>query len=288
MLLRLRTLATGRTGIRPGHRARRWPSCSTPGSPRWCRSTAASAAPATSPRWRTSRLALMGEGEVLGRRRRARRRAAARWPRRASTPVELAEKEGLALINGTDGMLGMLVLACARPAGLLAHADLAAAMSVEALLGTDRVFAADLQDAAPASRPGRRARPTCARCWPARRSSPRTPVPRTPGCRTPTRCAAPPQVAGAARDTLAHAGRRRRARAGRGHRQPGRAARRSGRVQRQLPRRAGRLRAGLPRDRGRRRRLDLRAPDRPDARRSTARTGCRRSSPTTPASTPGT
>ena len=27
------------------------------------------------------------------------------------TPVALAEKEGLALINGTDGMLGMLVLA---------------------------------------------------------------------------------------------------------------------------------------------------------------------------------
>ncbi len=28
-------------------------------------------------------------------------------------PVELAEKEGLALINGTDGMLGMLALAIA-------------------------------------------------------------------------------------------------------------------------------------------------------------------------------
>ena len=27
------------------------------------------------------------------------------------TPIELAEKEGLALINGTDGMLGMLLLA---------------------------------------------------------------------------------------------------------------------------------------------------------------------------------
>ena len=30
-------------------------------------------------------------------------------------PVELAEKEGLALINGTDGMLGMLALADRRP-----------------------------------------------------------------------------------------------------------------------------------------------------------------------------
>ncbi len=57
----------------------------------------------------------------------------------------LAEKEGLALINGTDGMLGMLVMALADLDMLLDAADLAAAMSVEALLGTDRVFAADLQ-----------------------------------------------------------------------------------------------------------------------------------------------
>ncbi|MDX6645178.1 MAG: histidine ammonia-lyase, partial [Miltoncostaeaceae bacterium] len=45
----------------------------------------------------------------------------------------------------TDGMLGMLVLACADLGLLLTTADVAAAMSVEALLGTDRVFAADLQ-----------------------------------------------------------------------------------------------------------------------------------------------
>ena len=32
-------------------------------------------------------------------------------------PVELAEKEGLALINGTDGMLGMLILAAYDLAG---------------------------------------------------------------------------------------------------------------------------------------------------------------------------
>ena len=60
------------------------------------------------------------------------------------SPVELREKEGLALVNGTDGMLGMLVLAIDRPAPLLTRADIAAAMSVEALLGTDAVFAADL------------------------------------------------------------------------------------------------------------------------------------------------
>jgi histidine ammonia-lyase len=59
-------------------------------------------------------------------------------------PVVLAEKEGLALINGTDGMLGMLCLALHDLAALLSTADVAAAMSVEALLGTDAVFAPDL------------------------------------------------------------------------------------------------------------------------------------------------
>ena len=59
-------------------------------------------------------------------------------------PIELTAKEGLALINGTDGMLGMLVLALSDLSGLLRVAEVAAAMSVEALLGTDRVFAEDL------------------------------------------------------------------------------------------------------------------------------------------------
>lgn len=59
-------------------------------------------------------------------------------------PLVLAEKEGLALINGTDGMLGMLCLALHDLGELLKAADLAAAASVEALTGTDAVFAADL------------------------------------------------------------------------------------------------------------------------------------------------
>ncbi len=56
----------------------------------------------------------------------------------------LGAKEGLALINGTDGILGMLVLALADLRRLLELADVAGAMSTEALLGTDRAFAADL------------------------------------------------------------------------------------------------------------------------------------------------
>jgi histidine ammonia-lyase len=59
-------------------------------------------------------------------------------------PLELGAKEGLALINGTDGMLGMLVLALWDLSRLLKVADVAVAMSVEALLGTDRAFAEDL------------------------------------------------------------------------------------------------------------------------------------------------
>ena len=60
-------------------------------------------------------------------------------------PLELTAKEGLALVNGTDGMLGMLVLAIADLRRLLSTADVAAAITIEGLLGTDRPFAADLQ-----------------------------------------------------------------------------------------------------------------------------------------------
>lgn len=59
-------------------------------------------------------------------------------------PLVLREKEGLALINGTDGMLGMLLLALHDLSVLLETADVAAAMSIESQLGTDAVFAADL------------------------------------------------------------------------------------------------------------------------------------------------
>ena len=59
-------------------------------------------------------------------------------------PLELAEKEGLALTNGTDGILAMLCLAVHDASHLLTVADIVAACSVEALLATDRAFAADI------------------------------------------------------------------------------------------------------------------------------------------------
>ena len=61
-------------------------------------------------------------------------------------PVELQEKEGLALINGTDGMLGMLILALTDLRALADIADVTAAMSVEGLLGTDAVFRPELHE----------------------------------------------------------------------------------------------------------------------------------------------
>jgi histidine ammonia-lyase len=93
-------------------------------------------------------LALTGEGEVRdadGAKLGAQDALAAT----GIAPLELVEKEGLALINGTDGMLGMLILALSDLRLLLKTADLAAAMSVEGLLGTDAVFAADLQELRP-------------------------------------------------------------------------------------------------------------------------------------------
>ena len=64
-------------------------------------------------------------------------------------PLRLETKEGLSMINGTDGMLGMLALACADAERLFKVADVTAAMSAEALLGTDRVFEARLHEIRP-------------------------------------------------------------------------------------------------------------------------------------------
>jgi histidine ammonia-lyase len=88
-------------------------------------------------------LALMGEGEVDHHGRR--RPAADALADAGLTPIVLAEKEGLAVTNGTDAILGMLCLAIADADQLLTQADLIAAMTVEGLLCTDSAFAADLQ-----------------------------------------------------------------------------------------------------------------------------------------------
>jgi len=93
-------------------------------------------------------LALMGEGDVRDAGG-TRMMAAQALASAGLEPVELAEKEGLALINGTDGMLGQLILALEDGSALLRVADVAAALSVQALMGTDRVFFEDIQQLRP-------------------------------------------------------------------------------------------------------------------------------------------
>ena len=143
MLLRLSTLATGHTGIRAQTAQAIAALLShgvTPVVPEYgslgCSGDLAPLAHCA--------LALMGEGEVRDSAGRL-RPACDALDEAGLAPIELAAKEGLALINGTDGMLGMLVLAQADVAALLTIAEIAAAMSVEGLMGTDRVFAEDLQ-----------------------------------------------------------------------------------------------------------------------------------------------
>ncbi len=56
------------------------------------------------------------------------------------TPLRLAPKEGLSLVNGTEPMQALLAFSV-RDAGILVQAaDIACAMSIEALLGTDRPY----------------------------------------------------------------------------------------------------------------------------------------------------
>ena len=169
-LLRLRTLATGRTGVRPRTaqayadllnagitpvvREYGWLGCSGDLAP------LAHVA-----------LAVMGEGEV--RTESGLLPAATALAEAGLEPVELVEKEGRALINGTDGMVAMLMLACADLARLLQTADLTAAMSLEVLLGTDRTLAADVVGLRP--HPGQAAaQRTCAGSCRASPSSPPT------------------------------------------------------------------------------------------------------------------
>ncbi|MFN2451250.1 MAG: aromatic amino acid lyase, partial [Candidatus Dormibacteria bacterium] len=147
MLLRLRTLASGRTGARPllaEAIAGLLNAGITPVVPEHgslgCSGDLAPLAHCA--------LVLLGEGRAVGP-------DGAEGPvpvllaAHGLEPVVLTEKEGLALINGTDAMLAMLLLAIADLEQLLRAADVCAAMTVEALLGTDRPFAADLQDLRP-------------------------------------------------------------------------------------------------------------------------------------------
>jgi histidine ammonia-lyase len=201
MFLRLKTLASGRTGVRPlvaDTMAALLNAGITPVVHEYgslgCSGDLAPLAHCAQ--------VLMGEGEAEGPDGQL-RPAAELLAAHGIEPVELREKEGLALINGTDGMLGMLVMACADLAGLFTAADVTAALSLEALLGTERVLAPELHAIRP--HPGQAA--AAANMAKVLAGSGLTghhqdDAPRVQDAYS-IRCA--PQVAGAGRDTLAHA-----------------------------------------------------------------------------------
>ena len=207
-------------------------------------------------------LTLLGEGEVFvdGQRQ----PAAEALAKAQLAPITLSEKEGLAVTNGTDGILGMLCLAIHDAQALLTQADITAAVTVEGLLATDRAFAADLLALRP--HPGQAVSA----------DNLRTHAGRLADRRQPSRT----RLAGAGRllDPVHPTGARRRSRharprpprrrvgAGGSDRQPDGAARRPRRVGRQLPRGSTRVRRRLPGDRPHRSRSDRRATDRPCAR----------------------
>ncbi len=202
MLLRLSTLASGRTGVRE-QTAVTYAAILSAGITPIIREYGSLGCSGDLAPLAHCALALMGEGEV---RDSADREVEAGQALAAAgiEPVVLAEKEGLALINGTDGMLGTLVLAIHDLDSLLTVADIAAAISVEALLGTDRVFSADLQELR--AQHGQIAAAANLRRLLA--GSPMVASHRGPDDSRvqdaySLRCA--PAVAGAARDTLAHA-----------------------------------------------------------------------------------
>ncbi|HEX3975618.1 MAG TPA: histidine ammonia-lyase [Solirubrobacteraceae bacterium] len=202
MLLRLSTMATGHTGVRRGT-AEAYAAMLCAGlTPVIYEFGSLGCSGDLAPLAHCA-LALMGEGDV-------RDADGALLPSDEAlagagiTPVELAEKEGLALINGTDGMLGMLVLALADLDVLLTTADITAALSVEGLLGTDAVFAEDLQRLRPQSG-------QCASAANMRAVLAGSPIvashrgPEDPRVQDAYSLRCAPAVAGGARDTVAHA-----------------------------------------------------------------------------------
>ena len=144
MLLRLKTLVSGRTGVRP-ELATTYAALLNSGITPVVHEYGSLGCSGDLAPLAHCALVLMGEGRATGpdgiEKPVPELLAAA-----GIEPIELKEKEGLALINGTDGMLGMLILALHDLNKLVDQADLIAAMSVEGLMGTDQVFRPELHE----------------------------------------------------------------------------------------------------------------------------------------------
>jgi histidine ammonia-lyase len=202
MLLRLSTLMTGRTGVRR-ETAETYAAILNAGITPVVREYGSLGFSGDLAPLAHCALVAMGEGEVRGSDGEP-ADAASALAAAGITPLRLGEKEGLALINGTDGMLGMLALAIDDLRMLLTTADIAVAMSIEGLMGTDAVFAADLH----ALRPQRGQAASASNLRRLLAGSPIVASHKGPECTRvqdaySLRCA--PQVHGAARDTVAHA-----------------------------------------------------------------------------------
>jgi histidine ammonia-lyase len=144
MALRLKTLCSGKTGVRPVV-ATTMAAILNAGITPLVREFGSLGCSGDLAPLAHCALVLMGEGEAVDAHGVA--KPVSQLLKDAGIePVLLAEKEGLALINGTDGMLGMLILALEDLRMLLDSADVVAAMSVEGLLGTDKVFIPELHE----------------------------------------------------------------------------------------------------------------------------------------------
>ena len=92
-------------------------------------------------------LVAIGEGEAFYKGERMTGGEALR--RAGLEPLALAAKEGLALLNGTQAMTAVGGLAVARALRVAQLADVAGAMSLEALMGTPAAFDARIHEARP-------------------------------------------------------------------------------------------------------------------------------------------
>jgi histidine ammonia-lyase len=199
VLLRVRSLALGQSGVRP-LLARAMVDLLNHGITPWVPEHGSLGASGDLAPLAHCALVLLGEGWVLGED--GERVAASEALRAAGLPaIELSTKEGVALINGTDGMLGMLLLAAHDAAHLFTMADVTAALSIEAMLGSDRPFQPELHAIRP--HPGQAA--SAGNLYrllqdSAIMDSHRADLSHAVQDAYSMRCA--PQVAGAARDTL--------------------------------------------------------------------------------------
>ncbi len=202
MTIRLKTLCSGRTGVRPIV-AQTMAALLNAGITPVVREFGSLGCSGDLAPLAHCALVLMGEGEAVNAKG-ANRPVQELLKEAGIAPIELREKEGLALINGTDGMLGMLILALADLSMLCDSLDVVAAMSVEALLGTDAVFAPELH-APLRPHPGQAV--SAERMYSALKDSPIVASHLHDDDRVQDayslRCA--PQVAGAMRDTMSHA-----------------------------------------------------------------------------------